>query len=92
LIFAFDGQQLPYTPGEFEAKFDHGVTCSQDSIIVIDDNFSDENRFVRILTNGDDLDFHLGFFDHVSFPKKVRTQLMISDTYSMWYNIEINVE
>jgi hypothetical protein len=61
-----------------------------DEQIIIDDNITDcEGRAIRLLADGDVIDFKDGFYSTMVPNRKGKLGLMINDSYGDWYEIDM---
>jgi hypothetical protein len=94
LTFTFDNTLIHFASLDRDSyNVKNIIKIKRSQIIVVDDNFDDKNRFIRILYDARyNLEMHDGFYDQITFKNKGLYELNISDSMCAWYNIKIEVD
>jgi hypothetical protein len=59
--------------------------------VLIDDNFGEVDRGVRVMASADEFSWHRGFFNSLKPRRPGEATITVSDSYENWYDIRCRV-
>jgi hypothetical protein len=91
LTMSFDGEPLIFVK-DSEGRLVNAkpLWIRPDAQILIDDNFAEEDRQVRVMV-GAEFRWHRGFFDSLTPTKCGAAEITVSDSYETWYGVRCQI-